>query len=170
MSAFEGLLRELAKLEPHTGWVAADQIRTLTDAEVGYCLEEYPEMLFDLPEGCLKDYAALIARELRRESSPASRAQEVGFIIRNRLEELCREWVLADLCHRSLSEESLMLVLARKLDEEIVIRCRGEVIIVKMLGYDSSSGVRLGIEASRQVEINRAEIDARKQAEKEGIS
>jgi carbon storage regulator CsrA len=58
-----------------------------------------------------------------------------------------------------------MLVLERGIYEEVVIRCGGEVIKIKLLNARTGYA-RLGFIAGKAVSIDRAEIDARKQAEK----
>jgi hypothetical protein len=105
MSPFDRFIATLNRDEPRTGWTNPEQIRTLTDAEVALCLDEAPELLCHLPSACVDDYARLISRELQQESSPAQRAGQIGFIVRNRLEELCRAWLLGELAYASLLEE-----------------------------------------------------------------
>lgn len=50
-----------------------------------------------------------------------------------------------------------MLVLSRKLNESIVIN---DNIVITVVGLDSSGRVRLGIDAPRDISINRGEIHA----------
>lgn len=52
-------------------------------------------------------------------------------------------------------KEFLMLVLSRKLNESIVIN---DNIVITVVGLDSSGRVRLGIDAPRDISINRGEI------------
>ena len=56
-----------------------------------------------------------------------------------------------------------MLILQRRLGEEIVIRCpSGEVIRVVLTRIRDRERARIGVEASRNVEINRREVHEKK--------
>lgn len=50
-----------------------------------------------------------------------------------------------------------MLILSRKIGQDIVINLNGEIVTIKLLGIDSRSTARLGLEADRSVKIDRGE-------------
>jgi carbon storage regulator len=68
---------------------------------------------------------------------------------------LLKEKVLA---HPSLTEEDFMLVLTRKAGESIVI---DDQITITVLAIEGSK-IRLGVEAPREVPVDRAEVHARR--------
>lgn len=58
-----------------------------------------------------------------------------------------------------------MLVLERRLDQSIIITFGGERIVVTVVEAKKGS-VKLGVEASRHVQVDREEIDRAKRAAK----
>ena len=57
-----------------------------------------------------------------------------------------------------------MLVLARKVGQDIVIRHAGEIVRVKIVRA-GPQGVRLGIIANKHVRVDREEVDQRRQGD-----
>jgi carbon storage regulator CsrA len=98
----------------------------------------------------------------RRISLPLGRdARAVMFMPRE--DEELRDSLTSQ--HRDASKEALtegthMLVLIRKMDEQIVLRIKGEMVVVHLLGIDRGK-VRVGITARRSVQVYREEIARR---------
>jgi carbon storage regulator len=61
-----------------------------------------------------------------------------------------------------------MLVLKRRVNEQIVIRTKDDIIRITLVQANGRGGVRLGIDAPKSATVHRKEIDDRVQAEKEG--
>jgi len=61
-----------------------------------------------------------------------------------------------------------MLVLARELEETVVLTVGESRIVVKVVRVTNEGRVRLGFEAGPEVTIHRGEIQERIDAEKEG--
>lgn len=60
-----------------------------------------------------------------------------------------------------------MLVLHRKLSEEIVIRFAGQQVVVKLVSV-GGDGARIGVVADREVQVDRREVYERKQGDGNG--
>jgi carbon storage regulator CsrA len=61
-----------------------------------------------------------------------------------------------------------MLVLKRRVNEQIVIRTKKDIIRITLVQANGRGGVRLGIDAPKSATVHRMEIDDPEQAEKEG--
>jgi hypothetical protein len=106
MTPFQTLLSHLSSLEPRGGWSSTSQVRPLTDAEISICLDQNPDLVRDMGKLMFRLVSFRVATILKMEWSPAERALEVGLIFRNRLECMCRSWLLEEMRHESAMKES----------------------------------------------------------------
>ncbi len=106
MTPYEALLSHLAANEPRYGWLSEDEIRPLTDLEISVCLDHDTNILGHLAKRVTRITCLLIATELGKHSSPSERAEKVGLIMRNKLEWMCRVFLLSELQQLSYAKES----------------------------------------------------------------